>query len=242
VAIEQPARAIDPAPEAAEARADAVAVAAPGEERELITDQAAGERGRDHSGQGEMALVRGETGHDEDGFPFEASADQHDGIAVPFDELAECHFYLCYTFAMLVDEIKQRLKAAMKAQNVVEREILRVALGEIQTIEARTGSMSDGEAAAIVKKLVKSNQETHAASENAEQRATLEQENAVLEALLPKTLNVDAIIGELTAALVQIKAAANDGQATGVAMKHLKATGAAVTGKDVAEAVKRIRG
>jgi uncharacterized protein YqeY len=143
---------------------------------------------------------------------------------------------------MLVDEIKQRLKAAMKAKNVVEREILRVALGEIQTIEARTGSMSDAEAAGILKKLVKSNQETHAASENAEQRATLEQENAVLESLLPKTLSVDAIVGELTPAFVQIKAAANDGQATGVAMKHLKATGASVTGKDVAEAVKRIRG
>ena len=149
---------------------------------------------------------------------------------------------MCYTFAMLVDEIKQRLKAAMKAQNVVEREILRVALGEIQTIEARSGTMTDAEAAGILKKLVKSNQETHAASESAEQRATLEQEIAVLETLLPKTLDVDTIVGELTPLLVQIKAAANDGQATGLAMKHLKTTGAAVSGKDVAEAVKRIRG
>jgi uncharacterized protein len=143
---------------------------------------------------------------------------------------------------MLVDEIKQRLKVAMKARNVTEREILRVALGEIQTIEARTGTMSDQDAAAIVKKLVKSNQETLGVTESAEQRATLEQENAVLESLLPKTLDVDAIVGALASAVVPIKAAANDGQATGIAIKHLKATGAAVDGKNVAEAVKRIRG
>jgi hypothetical protein len=38
-----------------------------------------------------------------------------------------------------------------------------------------------------------------------------------------------------------IKAAGNDGQATGVAMKHLKSAGASVDGKTVAEAVKQIR-
>ncbi len=143
---------------------------------------------------------------------------------------------------MLVDEIKQRLMAAMKAKNVTEREILRVALGEIQTIEARTGTMSDQDAGAIVKKLVKSNQETLQVTESAEQRATLEQEIGILESLLPKTMDVDTIVGALAPVLVQIKAAGNDGQATGVAMKHLKATGAAVDGKNVAAAVKRIRG
>jgi len=143
---------------------------------------------------------------------------------------------------MLVDEIKKRLMVAMKAKNVTEREILRVALGEIQTIEARTGTMSDQDAAAIVKKLVKSNQETLGVTESAEQRAQLEQEIGVLESLLPKTLDVDAIVGTLAPVLVQIKAAANDGQATGVAMKHLKTIGAAVDGKNVAAAVKRIRG
>jgi len=39
-----------------------------------------------------------------------------------------------------------------------------------------------------------------------------------------------------------IKAAGNDGQATGVAMKHLKSTGAVVSGKDVAAVVKTLRG
>ena len=39
-----------------------------------------------------------------------------------------------------------------------------------------------------------------------------------------------------------LKAAGNDGQATGVAMKHLKSVGAVVTGKEVTAAVKKLRG
>jgi uncharacterized protein len=38
-----------------------------------------------------------------------------------------------------------------------------------------------------------------------------------------------------------IRAAGNDGQATGVAMKQLKSTGATVDGKTVAAAVKQLR-
>jgi len=38
-----------------------------------------------------------------------------------------------------------------------------------------------------------------------------------------------------------VLAAKNDGQATGVAMKHLKSSGASVTGQDVAQAVKALR-
>ena len=77
---------------------------------------------------------------------------------------------------MLSEEIKKRVLAAMKAGRTLEKEILRVALGEIQTQEARVAkSMSDEEVAAIVRKLVKNNQETLAASESAEQKEQLAQ-------------------------------------------------------------------
>ena len=39
----------------------------------------------------------------------------------------------------------------------------------------------------------------------------------------------------------QIKAAGNDGQATGIAMKQLKSQGAVVNGKDVGAAVALLR-
>lgn len=139
---------------------------------------------------------------------------------------------------MLVDEIKKRITQAMKSGNTVEKEVLRVALGEMQT----KGVTTDEETIAIVRKLVKSNQETLALTTDAAQKGTLQSEIAVLESLLPATLGVDQIVAALAPVADAIKAAGNDGQATGVAMKHLKSTGATVTGKDVTDAVKKLRG
>ena len=144
---------------------------------------------------------------------------------------------------MLLDAIKARMFKAMKAGNVVEKEILRVAVGEITTEAAREGrSGSDEEAQAILRKLIKSNDESIAASEDSSKKATLEEENRILSDFLPKSLDVDAIVAALGPVADAVKAAGNEGQATGVAMKHLKSSGAVVQGKDVAQAVKRIRG
>ncbi|HEY4158574.1 MAG TPA: GatB/YqeY domain-containing protein [Polyangiaceae bacterium] len=144
---------------------------------------------------------------------------------------------------MLVDQIKARMFQAMKAGAIVEKEILRVAMGEITTDAARVGKKGDDEeASAILRKLIKSNDETLAAlAEGDPQRDVLKQENDVLASFLPKSLDVDAIVALLAPVVEQIKAAGNDGQATGVAMKELKKSGAVVNGKDVSAAVKQLR-
>jgi uncharacterized protein len=143
---------------------------------------------------------------------------------------------------MLVDEIKAQMFKAMKAGAIVEKEILRVAVGEITTDQAREGrSGSDDEARALLRKLIKSIEESLAVTEDAAKRATLEEEVRVLSAFLPKALGVDDIVAALSPVADAVRAAGNDGQATGVAMKHLKSSGAVVGGKDVSEAVKRIR-
>jgi uncharacterized protein YqeY len=143
---------------------------------------------------------------------------------------------------MLLDEIKARMFQAMKSGKAVEREILRVAVGEITTDREREGrSGSDDEARAILKKIVKSNEESLALVEDATQKAVLLEEVAVLSAFLPKSLGVEEIVQALAPVHAALKNAGNDGQATGVAMKHLKAQGLGVSGKDVAEAVKRLR-
>jgi len=143
---------------------------------------------------------------------------------------------------VLSEEIKKRMLQAMKSGDTLEKEILRVALGEIQTQEARASkAMSDEEVAAVLRKLVKNNQETLGVSERAEQKDQLAKEIAILESLLPKALGVDEIVAALAPVRDAVKAAGNDGQATGVAMKHLKSAGAVVTGKEVTEAVKRLR-
>jgi len=142
----------------------------------------------------------------------------------------------------LLDQIKARMFKAMKAGNVTEREILKVAMGEITTDAARVGKKGDDEEALVIlKKLVKSNEESIEASQDETQKAQLRDEIAVLNDFLPKSLGVDEIVAALAPVADAVKAAGNDGQATGVAMKHLKSLGAVVNGKDVSAAVRQLR-
>lgn len=146
---------------------------------------------------------------------------------------------------MLIDDIKKQIAIAMKSGDAVARDVLRLALGEIQTAEARKNApATEEEAAAAVRKLIKSNEETMAlAGAAGDSRAeALKREIEVLGALLPKQMSVDDIVAALAGQADAIKAAKSDGQATGVAMKHLKATGANVSGNEVGAAVKKIRG
>jgi len=142
----------------------------------------------------------------------------------------------------LSERIKAQMLAALKAGRSLEKEILRVALGEIQTLEARKGELTEDEVAAVVRKLVKSNRETIALSADADQRVVLEQEIGILDGLLPKALDADGMAAGLASVADAIRAAGNDGQATGIAMKVLKAQGTVVDGKLVGEVVKKLRG
>ena len=145
---------------------------------------------------------------------------------------------------MLVDDLKQRIAAAVKEGDALARDVLRLALGEIQTAEARKNApLADDEAATALRKLVKSNEETLAAVGEADARAsTLRREIEVLRSLLPAQLTAAQIVDALADHHDAIRSAKNDGQATGIAMKHLKASGASASGGDVAAAVRQIRG
>ena len=144
----------------------------------------------------------------------------------------------------MLDEIKKRITLAMKEKRVVEREILRLAASDIQPHENRTAQpASEEEAAKIIKKLIKSNTETLEAKRgDAAANAALEEEIKILESLLPKTWSVDQIAAALLSVQAELMAQKSDGQATGVAVKHLKTLNAVVEGKDVAAAVKKVRG
>lgn len=140
---------------------------------------------------------------------------------------------------MLIDELKKRMFAAMKANNTVEKELYRTAVGEI----TRTGEeATDERVLGVLKKMVKSNEETMNLVKDEAQLAVLKQELALLESFVPKGLSVDDLVALLAPVADAIRGAGNDGQATGVAMKHIKTTGAAVEGKAVAAAVKQLRG
>lgn len=143
---------------------------------------------------------------------------------------------------MLKDDLKAAMLAAMKAGQTTEKGILRVALGEVQTVESRSGSdAADAEVEKILRKLIKSISESRDAAAEDAQRATLQAEIDVLERFLPKTLSPEEIVAALEPVADAIRDAGNDGQATGVAMKHLKSSGAVVEGKDVNTAVRTMR-
>jgi uncharacterized protein YqeY len=144
---------------------------------------------------------------------------------------------------MLIDEIKTRMMRARRDRDEVVRNILGLAVGEIQTAEARANrALGEDEAMAVVRKLVKSNEETLALSGTDDARAAgLRREIEALSALLPRSMSVEQIADALSPVADAIRAAKSDGQAMGVAMKHLKATGAIAGAPDVQQAVKRVR-
>ncbi len=142
----------------------------------------------------------------------------------------------------LVETIRSRIKDAMKARRDVEKTILRLALGEVQTAEARGGdSLGDADVEKILRKLVKSNLETIEVTQAEDRKAELQEEVVVLESLLPKRLNEAEVVAALASVADAIVAAKADGPAMGVAMKALKSTGVSVDGKIVSAAVRKIR-
>ncbi len=139
---------------------------------------------------------------------------------------------------MLIDQLKANMMAAMKAKDTVAKEAMRTAIGEI----TKTGEeATDERVTTVLRKMVKSNHEAleYAKGEDAE---NLKRENELLGEFLPKALDVDEVLEILEAQKEAITAAGNAGQATGIAMKTLKPTGAVVDGKTVNLAVRRLRG
>src|SRR5687767_6706519 len=127
----------------------------------------------------------------------------------------------------LLQTLNDRLTECRRARQSAEMGVLQVVLGEIGTIESRTGKkMSDDEVEKQIRKTMLANQETLALLEQRGQsgspnHAKLTAENALLVSLLPRTMSVEEIVAELAEVADSIRAAKNDGQATGAAMKHL---------------------
>src|SRR5689334_1970482 len=99
---------------------------------------------------------------------------------------------------MLLDELKAEMFKAMKASDTTRKEILRVAIGEITTDAAREGRKGDDdEARALIKKLVKANEETLERTTESDTRTQLQREIEILREFLPKSLGEDDIVRAL---------------------------------------------
>jgi uncharacterized protein YqeY len=155
---------------------------------------------------------------------------------------------------MLVETLRLKITAAVRSRDFATRDVLRVALGEIQTLGSKAGRatpVSDEEAQKIIRKMVTNNREMigsydiRSVPENATVIAVsvekLRTENAILESLLPKSLAPDEIRVKLEGLQSQLAEAKSEGQAVGIAMKFFKAQGATVSGDDVKTVVTSMR-
>lgn len=144
---------------------------------------------------------------------------------------------------MLKEKLKNNLITAMKLSRETEKNIIRVTLGEIATQEGRTGEeCSDEKIQKIIRKIIQSNEETlkYCIKED-DNYNKLKVENKCLMDLLPKNLNKMEILLNLANVLDQIKQAKNDGQATGIAIKHLKEGNYIFLGEEVKQVVEGTR-
>ena len=147
---------------------------------------------------------------------------------------------------MLKDEIKTQIIQAMRDKDVIRKEILRVVLGEFQTIESRDGQISEERCQKVIRKSIENNKEVILIVQKEEDKEKLEKENEILESFLPKLLTKEEILFycifsnnyEFTEALQKEK---NVGKAIGMVMKYFKEQNLPVNGKDVAEVVKEMK-
>ena len=140
-------------------------------------------------------------------------------------------------------KLRERLnKAPFRSR---EKELLKVVLGEVQ-LKSASAPVTEEQGHSLVKSMIKNNVEkvlVHL-KEGDERRIGVLEENKILESLLPSYMTADEVKVKLSGdaeLATQIKAAKNDGQATGLAMKFLKAQNCNVEGDTVKQVVLSLR-
>lgn len=137
-----------------------------------------------------------------------------------------------------VDLVKDRISNTPFSEKD-QRNLLKLVLGEIQR-KSVTEKVTDEACHRIVKSMIEANREVmgHVTEDSPHYRSCVV-ENEVLSGLLPEYWSKDQIREAL--ASVDLTAAKSDGQAIGMAMKHLKSVEAPVEGADVKEVVITMR-
>lgn len=143
----------------------------------------------------------------------------------------------------MADDLKNRVTAAVKGGDVLTRDALRTVLGEAQAEAVRRKvEPTDEIVLGTVRKTVAGLKETIPLAKSAGRDVTQKEvELALLESLLPKAWDREAIATALAPHRDELRAAKNDGQAMGVAMKVLKAQGATTGPEDVKAVVAAMR-
>ena len=140
---------------------------------------------------------------------------------------------------MLVNTIKEKIRETYFNNNITERSILKLLLGDIQLLEAnKNKEVKDEEVHQIIRKFIKSNNEMLEYGSERIDRDTLLFENSILENFLPKTLDKLSIIGYINdnPSLVELIQQKRD-KSIGTVMKYFKENNLFVQGKDLKEVI-----
>ena len=113
----------------------------------------------------------------------------------------------------LQEQIREDLKAAMKARSLEKKEALRVVIGELGRLPAK--ELSDAEVLQVLKKLIKSEKEVLQRQGSRASSSYL----AILEGYLPAMVG-EAEIADWIRANIDLSAYQNKMQAMGDIMRH----------------------
>ena len=139
----------------------------------------------------------------------------------------------------LKDTIRQQITASTKNREDVKKNVLKVVLGEIDTLESRQGKQfTDDDCCRVIKKTLQGIEEMLGYKPG---DPKFEAEKAVLQSFLPPEMSLHDLKVSLTAVTGEIRAAKSDGQATGIAMKFFKEHKISVDGSAVKKVVALIR-
>jgi uncharacterized protein YqeY len=139
--------------------------------------------------------------------------------------------------------IRAQIIQAHKAGDVVAKEVLRVALGEIQLAEKGTATTDDDRAAAVKKVIKGINNTLENCGDRPDLVPNLKHEKETLEAVLkdfvPQTMSKEEIIQLLDGE--SFDAAMPEGKVMGLAMKKLKTAGKPIDPNLVKEVISVMR-
>lgn len=139
----------------------------------------------------------------------------------------------------LKETIRKQIIDATKQRAEVQKNVLKVVLGEIDTLESRQGKQfTDEDCCRVIKKTLQGVEEMLSYKPD---EPKFQEEKNILQALLPKEMSVHDLKVSLNAKAEEIKAAKSDGQATGIAMKFFKENNIPVDGNVVKKVVTEIR-
>jgi len=135
--------------------------------------------------------------------------------------------------------LKAEINKALKLKDEIKKDILRLALGEIQ-LKQSSANISSADQQAIIRKIIKSNQETIAKlneSNRSAETAILLKEIEILKEVLPTSWDSAKIHQFINDKNIDVLSTKNEGQAIGLVMKALKIEPGAVIDPAVVKAV-----